>query len=295
MLHSMTGFGEAQYEAEGISFQVEIKTLNNRFLKTTVKLPDALAFAEPEVERIIRNMLNRGSVTYIVHMRHLEDAGPFEVNPLAVKGYMKQLEQFLDLHDNGAVHIDLAAILQLPGVCQLRPYSEDEHKFLLDNVKKLTHQALEQLCQMRAEEGESIVADLKKNCRVIQNNLDDLLKFTDKVLQQYHQRIQQRVNGMLADASLKIDEDMLAKEVAMFAERSDINEEISRLRSHLDQFNEICNSDELAGRKLDFLTQEMLREANTIASKAGDARISQHVVEIKVAIDRLKEQVQNVE
>ena len=118
---------------------------------------------------------------------------------------------------------------------------------------------------------------------------------TDNVVNHYRQRVQQRVDSMLAEANLKLDEDQLAREVAIFAERCDVNEEVSRLESHLEQFSTICSSDEQAGRRLDFLTQEMLREANTIGSKANDADISQHIVEIKVAIDRLKEQIQNVE
>jgi len=134
-------------------------------------------------------------------------------------------------------------------------------------------------------------------CRVIRDNLQALSALTDLVLDTYRQRIQDRVNAMLAEANLKLDEEQLMKEVALFAERCDINEEASRLACHLDQFETICRGEqaEQVGRRLDFMTQEMLREANTIASKANDARISQHVVEIKVAIDRLKEQIQNVE
>ena len=292
----MTGFGDAQYEEQGISFLAEIRALNNRFLKTSIKLPDALAFAEPEVERVIRKELGRGSITYSIHMRYIANTGPFEVNHTVMQGYMQHLNQVLTLHSSEkAISVDLASLLQLPGVCQLREYSEDEHKFFLKSVKKLTKKALERLQKMRCDEGKSIIEDLKKHCDNIKKNLDDLAKLTKEVVDNYRRRIQNRVNEMLSEASLKLNEELLAKEVALFAERSDINEEISRLNSHLIQFMEACESDEQAGRRLDFLTQELLREANTIASKANSATISQHVVEIKVAIDRLKEQVQNVE
>ena len=296
MLHSMTGFGDAQLEGEGISLLVEIKSLNNRFLKTSVKLPDMLGFAEPQVERIIREELSRGSVNYVLHLRHIADSSTFEINQAVLERYLAGLDQAMSLHDRkGAMNIDLAVLMQLPGVCQMRQYSEDEHKWFLETITKLTHEALGKLRAMRAEEGKSLLMDLQQQCQAIRSNLDALKGLTDTVVEQYHNRVQQRVDAMLAKASLKLDEDLLAKEVALFAERCDINEELSRLESHLAQFAEVGRADGDAGRKLDFLTQEMLREANTIASKANNARISQHVVEIKVAIDRLKEQAQNIE
>jgi len=296
MLYSMTGFGGAECEADGINFLVEIKTLNNRFLKTVIKLPDALAFTEPEVQRIIREELCRGSATYVMHMRNMSKEGPYEVNHTAVQNYMRHLEQILTLHSEGGHHIDLAAILQLPGVCEPRRYGEKENKFFLEIVRKLTRQALERLRQMRADEGKSVAADLQNNCRVIRNNLDALAETADSSVDKYRKRIEKRVNDMLSGMDLKLDEDILAKEVALFAERSDINEEISRLHSHLEQFTKMCEEAKgQAGRRLEFLTQEMLREANTIGSKANNSNISHNVVEIKVAIDRLKEQVQNVE
>jgi uncharacterized protein (TIGR00255 family) len=186
-------------------------------------------------------------------------------------------------------------VLQLPGVCQPREYNEEETTFFLEKIKKLTHEALGQLCRMRREEGQSLLADLHRQGQVIRDNLAAISTLVDTVVDHYRTRLQQRVNQMLAEANLKLDEELLLKETALFAERSDINEEISRLQSHLEQFEQGCQKEDQAGRRLDFLTQEMLREANTIASKSNDARISQHVVEIKVGIDRLKEQVQNIE
>ncbi len=298
MLYSMTGFGDAQLEEEGFSFLVEIRSLNNRFLKISVKLPDLAAFAEPEITRIIREELNRGSVNYTLHIKQTSASAAMEVNQGALKQYMSSLEQAYQLRgSNGWLRVDLGSMLLLPGVCQARQLSDEESARLLVKIKEITHQALDHLRAMRAEEGKSLAADLLQQCRVIRDNLQALSGMTDRVLEAYRQRIQDRVNAMLTEANLKLDEDQLMKEVALFAERCDINEEASRLASHLDQFETICRNEqtEQVGRRLDFMTQEMLREANTIASKANDARISQHVVEIKVAIDRLKEQIQNVE
>lgn len=296
MLQSMTGFGEAQWEDGGYSFLVEVKSLNNRFLKTSVRLPDALAGLESVVEKIIRKHLSRGSVNYTLHMRNLNNPGPFEVNHAAVDKYLANLEQSMILHgQNNGMHIDLASILQLPGVCQLRTFSSEEHEQFLSIVEKLTQEALEKLQKMRVLEGKSLLKDLLQQCSVIHENLTALVGLTDGVVANYQQRMQSRVDAMLAEANLKLDQDMLMREVAIFAERCDVNEEIARLTSHIEQFMAACESQDQTGRRLDFITQEMLREANTIASKANSAQISHHVVEIKVAIDRLKEQVQNVE
>ena len=296
MINSMTGYGDAQLEEAGISFLVEVKTLNNRFLKTTVKLPDSLAFAEPEVDRIIRHKLARGSVTFVLHMRYTGDVGAFDINSAMLERYLAALRQVASLHDqNHSMTIDLANILQMPGVCQLRTFTEQEQEQMLVKLKALAETALNGLCRMRAEEGKSLMADFEQQLEVIRNQVAALSGLTERVIDNYRKRIQQRSDAMLSEVSLTVDQDQLLKEVALFAERSDINEEISRLLSHTEQFHDVCHREEQAGRRLDFLAQEMLREANTIASKANDSEISHHVVEIKVAIDRLKEQVQNVE
>ncbi|MBN1844078.1 MAG: YicC family protein [Sedimentisphaerales bacterium] len=298
MLYSMTGYGDAQYEDDSFSLLVEIRSLNNRFLKVSVKLPDLAVFAEPEITRIIRQELNRGSVNYVLHLKQMSETAAMEVNRPALEAYLSSLEPSFTLRKgSGWIRVDLAGLVQLPGVCQPRQISDQQHAWLLERIEQLTGEALQRLRAMRAEEGESLAEDLFQQCRLIRQHLQALGGLTDRVLAQYHQRLQDRVNLMLSQANLQLDEEMLRKELALFAERSDINEEISRLGSHLDQFERICRSEQeqQVGRRLDFLSQEMLREANTIASKAGDATISQHVVEIKVAIDRLKEQIQNVE
>jgi len=148
---------------------------------------------------------------------------------------------------------------------------------------------------MRKREGESLFADLLKHLTLIRTNLGEIAKRAPFVIEDYHKRLSQRVNELLAKSELQVSQPDLLREVAVFAERADIAEEIQRLNSHLDAFEQACRAGEHAGRKLDFISQEMLREANTIASKANDAQIARHIVEIKGAIDRLKEQVQNVE
>lgn len=296
MIRSMTGFGDAQLEKQGFSFLLEIKSVNNRFLKTVIRLPDALSALEPEVERTLRKNVCRGSVNYTLHMRNISTAGPYEVNHAAIEYYLSHLQQMAMLRaDQKGMNIDLASVMQLPGVCQVRTFTEEEHNEYLEAVESLTDTALKKLQNMRKKEGEILVNDLRQNCQAMRKSLEALDGLTDEVVDLYRKRIQTRVESMLAEANLKLDEEQLRKEIALYAERSDINEEVARLSAHLDQFDTACQSKDQAGRRLDFLTQEMLREANTIASKSNHSDISHHVVDIKVAIDRLKEQVQNIE
>jgi len=193
------------------------------------------------------------------------------------------------------VQIDLASLVQLPGVCQEPRDETDEIARHGAVVRDLTRIAIEKLIAMRTREGQSLMADLLKHVNRISSHLAEIQKRAPTVIEDYHKRLTQRVNLLLSKAELQVSQADLLKEVAVFAERADISEEIQRLNSHLEAFEHACKTSEHAGRKLDFISQEMLREANTIASKANDAEIARHIVEIKGDIDRLKEQVQNVE
>lgn len=295
MLKSMTGFGDARYEKDDLSFALEVKTVNNRYLKTSIKLPDVLAFAESEIEKLIKEHISRGSVYFNIYMKDSGTGGVAEINQTAAFYYLDQLKQITHSAQMRDDEIDLVRLLFLPGVTQTRLYSDMDNQRFMQIISEHAKIALDRLNVMRDHEGLALLEDLRKNCQAIADNLGLLEKLTPEVVVSYQAKLESRVNDLLANARLNIDQDALLREVAIFADKCDINEEISRLRAHLDQFDKICTSEEQVGRRLDFLTQEMLREANTIASKANNAQISQFVVEIKVAIDRLREQVQNVE
>lgn len=293
MIVSMTGFGDATAEQGGTHYAVEIRSLNNRYFKPVIKLPDNLQGMEPEIETTLREKLGRGSITFILRMRMDSAEAAYHINLPAVEAYLKQLQQIKTL-DN-SINIDLAALLQLPGVCQEPRDESDEIERHGAVVRKLTVAAIAKLATMRQREGQSLFNELMRHTKLILDNLAVIRERAPTVVADYHKRLTTRVNQLLASAELRVDEAALIKEVAVFAERADIAEEIQRLTHHLESFEQSCNSGEHAGRKLDFITQEMLREANTIASKSNDAEIAKRIVEIKGAIDRLKEQVQNVE
>jgi uncharacterized protein (TIGR00255 family) len=293
MIVSMTGFGDASGESNGTHYAVEIRALNNRFFKAVIKLPDNVSGMEPELETLLREHLGRGSITYILKMRSDSAEAAYHINSEALRSYLRQLQAVREL--DKTVHIDLASLILLPGVCQEPRDESDEIARHGEMIRRLTLAAIERLQAMRRREGQALFADLMRHVQVIADHLREIEKRAPFVIEDYHRRLTQRVNQLLHAAQLQVDQSDLLKEVAVFAERSDISEEIQRLKAHLDSFEQAGRGGEYAGRKLDFIAQEMLREANTISSKANDAQIARHIVDVKGAIDRLKEQVQNVE
>ncbi|MCA9286680.1 MAG: YicC family protein, partial [Phycisphaerales bacterium] len=295
MIRSMTGFGAATADADGTHFAVELRSLNNKYFKAVIRLPEELQGLEAELESALSHRLTRGSVVMTVRWSDASAAAAARINVDAVQRYLEQVLSIPGLEHNAA-RIDLGALLALPGVLVA-----DTGEKLLERARpvllRLADEASDRLVAMRIREGESLHEELHRHRLFIGERLEAVAGRAPQVVEQYQERLQQRVNALLAEVGSVVREEDLIREVAIYAERSDIAEEISRLQGHLDQFQEIIDSaaDEPAGRTLDFLSQEMLREANTIASKSSDSEISRRIVEIKGAIDRIKEQAQNVE
>jgi uncharacterized protein (TIGR00255 family) len=290
----MTGYGGAQGEINGVNYVVEVKAVNNRYFKTIIRLPELTAFLEEDIERLLRKNLSRGTVNYALRLKDVSANALFDIDEAALKAIVEKLSRVGSSVDiNGA--IDIGSLLTLPGVIQPTSPDEEMAEQIKEVVLKISQEAIDKLKQMRAAEGNFLEADLKKRCGAIEQDLERIRARGAAVLQEYAKRLKKRVDELLAHAELKLDEEILAREVAIFADRSDISEEIARLDSHLQQFAQSCQANGQAGRKLDFISQEMLREANTIASKASDTEITRWVVDIKCQIDRIKEQVQNVE
>ena len=294
MINSMTGYGGAQGEVNGVNYVVEVKAVNNRYFKAIVRLPELTAFLEEDIERLLRKNLSRGTVNYVLRLKDVSANTLFDIDETALQTIVEKLSRVGSSVDINRA-IDIGSLLSLPGV--IRPTSPDEEmaEQIKEVVLKISQEAIDKLKQMRAVEGDFLEADLKKHCRAIEQDLERIRGRSAVVLQEYAKRLKKRVNELLAHAELKLDEEILAREVAIFADRSDISEEVARLDSHLQQFAQSCQANDQAGRRLDFISQEMLREANTIASKASDTEITRWVVDIKCQIDRIKEQVQNVE
>jgi len=294
MLNSMTGYGEAVGELEGVSYAIEIKAVNNRYLKTIIKLPEGVAFLEDEIDKELRKRLSRGTINCVLRIKGASATDLFAIDEVALRSLIARLNAISSsVGVTGA--IDLAGLLELPGIVQPTQPDEEQSVRIRQFVLKLTGAALDKLQRMREAEGGFLEADLKKHCDAMLTEREVIRQRSGSVVGEYAKRLRRRVEELLAEAKLKLDEQTLAREVAILADRSDISEEIARLDAHLQQFRQICQTDGQAGRRLDFLSQEMLREANTVASKAADASIARSVVDIKCLIERLKEQIQNIE
>jgi len=296
----MTGYGCAEGQLDGVTYVVEIKTVNNRYFKAKIRLPDSMAFLEEDIERLLRKELSRGMVNYVLQLRNIPANVLFDVDETGLKAMIERLGRVASSLEIEC-SVDIGGLLTLPGMLMPVLPDEEKAKQVKRKVLSITQEAMDSLKQMRAAEGAALAADLESHCEAIKNNLEQIRSRSTAVVQEYHRKLKKRVGGLLAAAELKLDEATLAREVAILADRSDISEEIARLDSHLQQFAEACRARQgvsangQIGRRLDFITQEMLREANTIASKASDTEIARYVVDIKCRVDRLKEQVQNVE
>lgn len=297
MIRSMTGFGSVSGQFDGIHFAVELRSLNNKFFKALIRIPEEIAGLEAELESALRKQVHRGSFTLSIKYKQSDELAAGQINDAALGTYINHLKTIKDSVDGDqSIHIDLTQLLAMPGV--LQPPDDQQ---LIDKarpaLKKLLTEAVGKMNAMRVTEGQSLAVDLRSHCELIVDRLAIIAERAPLVVDEYHDRLTQRIEQLAAKAELAIDKSDLVREVAIFADRSDINEEISRMRGHLEQFDSIISGEEDSptGRTLDFLTQEMLREANTMASKSNDAQISRAAVDIKSAVDRLKEQVQNVE
>ncbi|MBN2020505.1 MAG: YicC family protein [Sedimentisphaerales bacterium] len=294
MINSMTGYGNAEGRLDDVTYVVEIGTVNNRYFKATLRLPETLEFLEGDIEKQLRQYILRGTVNYMLRQKGAPAEALFEINEKALGALMKRLGK---ISPTGGVEreLDLGGLLALPGILSPAIPSGAVANRIRRKVLAITKDAIKRLKAMRAAEGRAMAADLGRNCKAIKANLEKIRRHSNASPHLYAEKLRKRVDELLAMAKLKLDDETVSREVAVFADRADISEEIARLDSHLVQFENAIRSNDQAGRKLDFICQEMLREANTIGSKASDAGIVHLVVEIKCRIDRIKEQVQNVE
>jgi uncharacterized protein (TIGR00255 family) len=296
VLLSMTGYGEARSQGETLSLSVELRALNNRYLKVSLRAPDPYHLLEAEFEKVIRRVIKRGTIQVHLRCERQAAAEDFRINPAALEAYVKQVRDIskqLGLADGGLAL--MSQILTLPGVV---PEGTSKSHQLQDDwptIEKTLLQAIDHLQGMRKEEGKAMAQELLAHRDAIGRHLEIIRTMIPQVVTSFRDRLHDRVKAILNELDVKIDRNDLIREVSIFAERSDIAEEVVRLATHLGHFQEIMKEDESPGRKLEFLTQEMFRETNTIGSKASDVEISKQVVEIKGTLEKIRELIQNVE
>jgi uncharacterized protein (TIGR00255 family) len=294
VLLSMTGFGEAHAERDGLTVSVEVRTVNNRYLKLSTRTSEGYGALEPQIEAAVRTKIRRGTVQVSVRVDRARSADDYRIDAEVLGSYRRQIEQLALLWQQGR-SVPLESFLPLPGVvieCNSAARDVDDDWPV---VCQALDDAIERMESMRKEEGRAMAADLKGNARSIAECLEHVQRRAPLVIEAYRARLKDRVQKALAELQVTLDPADLIREVSLFSDRSDISEEVVRLRSHLDQFDQLLDASESAGRKLDFLIQEMVREANTIGSKANDVEIARWVIEIKTAVERIREMIQNVE
>lgn len=294
MLLSMTGFGEAHYQGDGISVSVEVRTINSRYFKLSVKCGEGYSALEPEIENVVRQQIRRGTLQVSLRIDRPKAPDDFQINTAVLASYRRQLDELHKLFHTSE-SVPLENLLMLPGVIAEDPTTAEDAEEDWPLIRSTLEAAMENLAKMRSDEGRAMGADLKANCQVVAGELSEIERRAPLVAEAYRSRLLDRLQSTLAEFQVSLDPADLIKEVSIFAERSDISEELVRLRSHLEQFDSIMDLPDSSGRKLEFLTQEMFRETNTIGSKANDVQISRHVIDIKAAIERIREMIQNIE
>jgi uncharacterized protein (TIGR00255 family) len=289
----MTGIGEARVEQERLSVSVELRSVNNRHLKVSVRGPDAYLALESEIEKLIRGRVARGTIAVQLRVDRHDAHSTYTLDHAALREYWAHVRRVAD-----EMHLpppsDLSTLLPLPGVIV------ESNAALLDQsdwpaVQQALNAALDRLNEFRAREGASMAAELSQLCGQIEAASQQIAARAPQVVEEYRRRLQERVSEWLREAGAALSPADLIREVGLFADRSDINEELTRLRSHLEQFRSLIDSTESTGRTMEFLCQELNREINTIGSKANDVEIARRVVDTKGAIERIREIVQNVE
>ena len=293
MAISMTGFGRGEYKDDNYQFLVECKTINHKYADINIRIPRKLSFLEDKVRILVKDYIKRGRVDLYIKLDLLgsEDVNLKFDEELATQ-YVSILNQIKDKF-NLVDDISVMNIAKFPDIIKTEEKEDDEDK-LWSMLKVALEDALVKLRDMRFEEGKKLSEDIQNRCNLLKNYIEDIEKYSYNVVNDYKEKLQNRINDILQDISI-IDENRLAQEVAIYADKSSITEEIVRFKSHIEQLKNTVLKNESTGRKIDFLIQEMNREANTIGSKSSDLNITNLVIEVKSELEKIREQIQNIE
>lgn len=290
-MKSMTGFGRASLESNGKNYIIEIKTVNNKYSDITVKSPKRLSFMEDKIRKQIANRITRGKVEVSVSFFDFSNKSKNVVlNKEIAKEYIKQLREIAD-ENNLSENISVVEIAKLPDI--LNSIDSDNDEEIASEALQCLNMALDSLIEMRKTEGENIKKDLLVRIERVQNLVDKIAENSKGIVEEYVSKLEKRVKEILKTDV--VDENRIAQEAVIYADKTSIEEELTRLNSHIVQFKELVNSDGPVGKKLDFMIQEMNRETNTIGSKAGSGEITKAVIDLKVELEDIREQIQNIE
>ena len=291
MIKSMTGYGKGNISENLRNYQVEIKSVNHRYLDISVKMPRVLSYLEEDVKKVISSKVKRGKIDVFITFENSSTEGKeIKINNEIAKMYINQLKQLAE-EENILANIEVTEISKYPDVLSIQNTQDDEQ--IKKELIEATTIATDKLVQMRQVEGSKMAEDLLKRIEKTNQKIEKISELSTGLIEEYVVKLENRIKEILKNQ--EIDESRLAQEVVIYTDKCSIEEEVTRLKSHISQFKELINSDDAVGKKLDFIIQEMNRETNTIGSKANNLEITNGVIDIKTEIENIREQVQNIE
>ena len=293
MIQSMTGYGKSTLSKEQREYQMEIKSVNHRYLDISIKLPKTLGYLENEIKKQITTKIKRGKVDVLVTFENESQEGKnIKINKELAKTYIEQLKE-LAMETKISNEINIMEIAKLPDVLTIKNEEQDEK--IKEEILELTTKATNEIQKMKKAEGEKIAQDLLERIAQIEQKIIKISEKSTGLIEEYVVKLEKRIKEILKTE--EIDKSRIAQEVVIYADKSSIEEEITRLKSHISQFRNIINTnnEEPKGKKIDFLIQEMNRETNTIGSKSNSLEITNEVIEIKTQLEDIREQIQNIE
>ena len=290
MIRSMTGFGRGEYENEGRKYIVEIKAVNNKYSDINIRLPRFFNNMEDSIRKRISNVISRGKIDVFVSFENYSSKGTnIRINRELAKEYINELKSLAE-ETNLEFNVNLIDISKLPEILKIEE-NEDEEE-IENELMKAVDMALETFISMREVEGQKLVEDLERRIHLIEEKIKEVKKYSENLVEEYIEKLHTRVKELL---QTEVDEARLMQEIVFFSDKSSIEEELTRLDSHISQFLKLIKTDSPVGKKIDFLIQEINRETNTIGSKANCLEITNRVIEIKTEVENIREQIQNIE
>lgn len=291
MIKSMTGYGKASLSKDLREYQIEIKSLNHRYLDISIRMPRVLSYLEEDIKKEISKKVKRGKIDVYINFENNSTEGKeIKINTEIAKMYIKELRN-LAQEENLQDNIEVTEISKFPDVLSVKSTQEDET--IKQEVIELTRIATDKLVEMRKNEGNKMAEDLLSRIKAINEKVKQISTISTGLIEEYVVKLEGRIKEILKNH--EIDENRLAQEVVIYADKCSIEEEVTRLNSHILQFEHFLNSEEAIGKKLDFMVQEMNRETNTIGSKANNLEITKGVIDIKTELENIREQIQNIE
>lgn len=291
MIKSMTGFGRGKYENGGRTYTVEIKSVNHKYSDINVRLPRFLNSVEDKIRKRVAEVISRGKIDIFVTFENYSSQGTtIRINKELAKEYIKELKSLADEADL-KFDLNVIDVSKFPEILKLE--DEDNEELIEQELMIALDDALEKFVSMREIEGQKLIEDIERRIYLIQNKVNEITKFSSTLVEEYMAKLQTRINELLAPGT--VDEARLMQEIVIFSDKSSIEEELTRLKSHISQFLELIKQSSPIGKKIDFLIQEINREVNTIGSKANSLDITNKVIEIKTEVENIREQIQNIE